>query len=129
MGASSGMKIVARVPASRAAQATAWPWFPALAATTPASRSAAPSDEIVLYAPRILNEPVRCRFSAFSNTGRPASRVNVSEWYRGVSRATPASRSRAASMSASVGASKPEHLLQDLADGGERIERPALDLT
>ena len=29
------MKIVACMPSSRAAQATAWPWFPALAATTP----------------------------------------------------------------------------------------------
>ena len=30
----------ARTPASRAAQATAWPWLPALAVTTPAARSA-----------------------------------------------------------------------------------------
>ena len=48
IGASSGMKIVARVFASRAAQATAWPWFPALAATTPASRSSGESEEMVL---------------------------------------------------------------------------------
>ena len=59
IGASSGMKIVAAIPASRAAQATAWPWLPALAATTPARRSPAESVAIVLYAPRILNEPVR----------------------------------------------------------------------
>jgi hypothetical protein len=31
------MKIVAGAPSSRAAQATAWPWLPALAATTPAA--------------------------------------------------------------------------------------------
>ena len=78
VGASCGMKIVAAIPASRAAQATAWPWFPALAATTPALRSFSPSVEIVLYAPRILNEPVRWRFSAFSRTWRPVSRENVS---------------------------------------------------
>ena len=39
IGVSAGMKIVAAIPASRAAHATAWPWFPALAATTPALRS------------------------------------------------------------------------------------------
>ena len=39
IGASSGMKIVAAIPASRAAHATACPWLPALAATTPAARS------------------------------------------------------------------------------------------
>ena len=32
-----------------------------------------------LYAPRILNEPVRWRFSAFSCTSRPTSRESVSE--------------------------------------------------
>src|SRR2546427_508036 len=31
------MKIRAGAPSSRAAQATAWPWVPALAATTPAA--------------------------------------------------------------------------------------------
>ena len=33
------MKMRASAPASRAAQATAWPWLPALAVTTPAARS------------------------------------------------------------------------------------------
>ncbi len=73
------MKIRARAPTSRAAHATAWPWLPALAATTPAARSSALSVEIRLYAPRILNEPVRCRFSAFRCSSRPTSRDSVSE--------------------------------------------------
>ena len=73
------MKTVAAIPASRAAHATAWPWLPALAATTPALRSSGVSEWIVLTAPRILNAPVRCRFSAFSWTVRPASRDSVSE--------------------------------------------------
>ena len=73
------MKMVAAIPASRAAHATAWPWLPALAATTPAARSSAVSEGIVLTAPRILNAPVRWRFSAFSWTVRPASRESVSE--------------------------------------------------
>ena len=38
IGASSGMKTVAVIPSSRAARATACPWLPALAATTPAAR-------------------------------------------------------------------------------------------
>ena len=58
------MKTVARIPASRAAQATACPWLPAVAATTPAACSASDSDAIVFTAPRTLNEPVRWRFSA-----------------------------------------------------------------
>jgi hypothetical protein len=73
------MKTVAAIPASRAAHATAWPWLPALAAVTPAARSSGESDAIVLTAPRILNAPVRCRFSAFRCTGRPARRESVSD--------------------------------------------------
>ena len=73
------MKIVALIPASRAAQATAWPWLPALAATTPARRSRPESVAILLTAPRTLNEPVRCRFSALSATSRPISFESVSE--------------------------------------------------
>ena len=34
------MNTVAVIPSSRAAHATAWPWLPALAAITPAARSA-----------------------------------------------------------------------------------------
>ena len=73
------MKIVARMPSSRAAHATAWPWLPALAAITPAARSAGDSVASMLTAPRILNEPVRWRFSALSTTSRPVSRESVSE--------------------------------------------------
>src|SRR3954453_5693365 len=122
------MKTRARAPISRAAHATAWPWFPALAATT----SSASSVEMRLYAPRILNEPVRWRFSAFSFTSRPTSRESVSEAYTGVTRATPSSRARAASISGRPGAvlvvANTEHLLQDLAHCAERIELAALHL-
>src|SRR5438876_8859024 len=115
----------ARMPNSRAAQATAWPWLPALAATTPAARSDGSSVAILLAAPRILNEPVRWRFSAFSRTSRPVIRVNVSDANTGVTLATPAIRSRAARRSASVGAIavQVEDLLEDLAHRGERVER------
>ena len=73
------MKIVAWIPASRAAHATACAWLPALTATTPAARSSSESDATQLTAPRILNEPVRWRFSAFSHTSRPVMRSKDSE--------------------------------------------------
>ena len=42
------MYTVAGTPAERAANATAWAWFPADGATTPAARSASVSDRILL---------------------------------------------------------------------------------
>src|SRR3954449_6448382 len=125
------MKIVALTPASRAAQATACPWLPALAATTPARRSASESVAILLTAPRILNEPVRCRFSAFSETSRPMIRESVSVVSTGVTRAMPSSRTRASWISLSPGAVfvfKLEHLLHDLPNGAQRVELAALHL-
>ena len=71
--------MVAGAPSSRAAHATAWPWLPALAATTPAARSSGVKVDNLLTAPRTLKEPVRWRFSAFSRTSRPQRRENVSE--------------------------------------------------
>jgi hypothetical protein len=79
IGVSAGMKIVASIPASRAAQATACPWFPALAATTPALRSASVRLSSLLTAPRILKEPVRWSVSALSSTTRPVIRPKVSD--------------------------------------------------
>src|SRR5688572_7308909 len=122
MGASCGTKIVAGTPALRAAQATAWPWLPALAATTPRPRSSSVSTATRLTAPRTLNDPVRCRFSAFSHTSRPASCESVAERTMGVSRAIPSSRARARSTSAAVGGANPKHLLEDLRHGAQRIE-------
>src|SRR5262245_51164053 len=125
------MKIVARAPSSRAAHATAWPWLPALAAITPASRSAGERLATVLTAPRILNEPVRCRFSAFRTTSRPTWREIVSEPYTGVSRASAPIRARAASTSARVGVvlvAKVEDQPKNRINRRERVELPLLDL-
>src|SRR5437879_4636175 len=126
------MKIVATAPISRAAHATACPWLPALAATTPAARSASPSCEILLYAPRTLNDPVRCRFSALRKTSRPVIRVRVSERLIGVTRATPSSRRCAARMSGRPGAvallTNVEHLVEDLPHRRQRIELAPLHL-
>src|SRR5919106_801302 len=128
------MKTVAFTPASRAASATACPWLPALAVTTPAARSASESVAMRLAAPRTLKEPVRWRFSALRSTGRPLRRPSVSEEETGVARTSEAIRARAASMSASVGAVRvaigphPEYLLHDLTNRGERIELTPLHL-
>src|SRR5581483_5785325 len=96
------MKIVAGTPSSEAARATPWAWLPALAATTPAARSAGASRAMRWYAPRILNEPVRWRYSALRRIGRPASTERCSEPSTGVRRTTGARRRRAASMSSRV---------------------------
>jgi hypothetical protein len=53
--------------------------LPALAATTPQARSASLIVSSLLTAPRTLNDPVRWRFSAFSQTRRPVRRERVSE--------------------------------------------------
>ena len=58
-----GHATVAVVPAKLAASATPCAWLPALAATTPWRRCSSVSREMRGYAPRILNEPARCRFS------------------------------------------------------------------
>src|SRR3954471_3193603 len=82
-----------------------------------------------LTAPRILNAPVRCGFSAFSSTSRPVRRDSVSDGYTGVTRAIPAMRSRAAAMSASVGAVRInfEDLFHVLAHRRQGIDLPAAD--
>src|SRR5262249_50281387 len=84
---------------------------------------------MVLTAPRVLNEPLRCRFSPFTLTGRPTTRASGSDECRGVTRAMPSIRPRAAWMSARVGLSiaHPEDLLEDLLDGCERVELAGLD--
>src|SRR5436190_16041967 len=127
------MKIRAGAPSSRAAHATACPWLPALAATTPAARCSGSRLESLTYAPRTLNEPVRCRFSALSRTDRPASRDSVSDGKTGVTRATPSSRSRACSISGSPGAASvaivdPEDLFEYLAYRDQWVELTCLHL-
>ena len=57
--------------------------------------------EILLNAPRILNEPVRWKCSGFTNTGRPMTVVRGAEKIAGVGRSTGVSRCAACSMSSS----------------------------
>src|SRR6516164_8523163 len=89
------MTTVAVVPSSAAAKATPCAWLPALAATTPRARSAAVSLLIRTYAPRALNDPVRCRFSHFRYTGPPSLSESTRECSSGVCEITSRSSSRA----------------------------------
>ena len=85
------------MPSMRAASATPCAWLPALAATTPRARSAASRRARRVYAPRILNEPVRCRFSHLSHTGRrTSSDERARTGHRGARARPPSSSSRAA---------------------------------
>src|SRR5258708_10281108 len=96
------MNTVALQPSIWAASATPCAWFPALAATTPRARSASVSREIRTYAPRILNDPVRCMFSHLRYTGPPTSSDRWRDCSSGVTTATSRSSSRAARISSTV---------------------------
>src|SRR5687767_13362982 len=97
-GAWSGATIVAATPSSLAAHATPCAMLPALTVTTPRAVSAAGALRIALTAPRILKEPIGCRFSSFSQISAGAS---TSRRTSGVRIAAPRIVSRARSMSAS----------------------------
>src|SRR5437764_13637643 len=123
------MKTVTGAPNSRAAHATACPWLPALAVTTPRARCVARNVATRLTSPRTLKAPVRWRFSAFRKTSRPVIFENVSDPTTGVTCAWPTIRSRASRISASVGSVRVanfEHPLQYLPNGRQRIELPSL---
>src|SRR5271156_1894026 len=90
------MITVAVQPSRAAANATPWAWLPALAATTPRARGAWESLAIRWYAPRPLNEPVRCRFSHFRYTGPATVSESTQECSTGVSEITSRSSLRAA---------------------------------
>ena len=102
------MNTVAAMPSACAARATPCAWLPALAATTPRARCSASNRAILVYAPRILNEPVRCRFSHLNQTGPAHSSDSAREPAIGVVDTIPASSSRAASTSSNpTGATRP----------------------
>ena len=63
-GAVSGAITVHGISNSRARQATPCAMFPADAVTTPLRSSSADMCAMALAAPRILNDPMGCRFSS-----------------------------------------------------------------
>src|SRR5215208_5825865 len=99
-GASVGTKTSQCTPRWRAAAASAWPWLPADAATTPLRQPSSPSESSLAATPRTLKEPVRCRFSALSETTPPARSEIVREDSIGVRRASDSTAGRAAAISA-----------------------------
>src|SRR3954464_573752 len=94
--------MVAWTPKWVAAYATPWAWLPIEAATTPRARSSGARHAILLAAPRILNEPVTCRFSALRYTVQPAIALKLSECSNGVGRTTSWMRSAACRTSSSA---------------------------
>src|SRR5215213_2068556 len=64
-GAVAGAITVQGIPSLRAYHATPWAMLPADAVTTPNSSFAGDRRAIALAAPRILNDPIGCRFSSF----------------------------------------------------------------
>ena len=100
-GASTGMKTSHGTPRALAAWASAQAWLPALPPVTPWAQPS-PRAASLFRAPRILNEPVRCRFSAFSATTPSRRWVSVREGSTGVRLATSTIAPRARSMSSGV---------------------------
>ena len=95
-GVCADTSTVASMSKARAASATPRPWLPAEAAITrglavAAARSA--SAAMRAAAPRSLNDPVRCRFSSFSQTSAPVRRPSAGAGTRGVTRVSRRTRS------------------------------------
>src|SRR5690349_16600730 len=61
----------------RSASATASPWFPVDDVTTPRASASGDRERILFNAPRILNEPVRWRFSHLYHAAAPSARAGA----------------------------------------------------
>jgi hypothetical protein len=86
----------------RAAAATPWAWLPDENATTPPPRALCGIDDILLKAPRNLNDPVRCSISGFRKTRVPMRWSSAGDDISGVRTANGASTRAAASTSAEL---------------------------
>src|SRR5688572_8529410 len=95
--------MVAGMSSILAAAATPWAWLPDEKATTPARRLPASSWTRRLYAPRNLNDPVRCSDSTLRRIRPPSASSSGVAASKGVRRATPASLLAAACTSAKPG--------------------------
>src|SRR5437667_3979253 len=94
------MTTVARVSAIRAAQATAWAWFPAETVTSPRRLSSSASPSTLLSAPRGLNEPVFWKLSHLRKSRTPARSPIEEHVKTGVLWIFPARREAASRMRA-----------------------------
>src|SRR3546814_901424 len=94
-GTSDDMQTTARIPCCLAAWATALPWLPVEAATTPHCRCDGDKRATALVAPRNLKLPVVWWDSIFRWTGTPASADKLGECAMGVRSTKPARLCRA----------------------------------
>ena len=102
----SGTTIVAGMPASPAAHATACPWFPLEDATTPGGGGPFSSSvRIWFVAPRALYAPTFCRCSALKTTRRPHASSIARDVSSGVRCTNGRTRSAATRTSLGDGAS------------------------
>jgi hypothetical protein len=99
----SGRKIVAGRFAWRAANATAAPWLPVLAATTRETGRARAVSSSAKSAPRGLNDPVGSSLSSLRYTSPPVARSSDSARTRRVGRRCCRRSERARSTSSAVG--------------------------
>src|SRR5579859_4465793 len=104
-GTPTGNTTVAGTLSSFAARATPCPWLPAEAVSTPRARPAGGMASSLASAPRILNAPVRCWFSSFKYTSRPARLPISAECSTGVRWIYGATRERATCTRSNVNAS------------------------
>src|SRR5437899_11876494 len=83
-GALFGMMIQAGAPRHAAAQATAAPWLPLDWVTMPLATSFSVRERMAFEAPRILKEPVFCRFSHLKKSCVPVRAFRDAEVKMGV---------------------------------------------
>ena len=117
-GTSVDMHTVAFTPAARLACATARPWLPVDAVTTPFRRTSSDSDSTALVAPRSLKLPVSCWCSHFRKTSAPRRRPRLNEGRRGVRKTLPAMRCLALRISVKA-------IIGDPRGGGALFQRTA----
>src|SRR5260370_4950771 len=102
-GAFFGTTIQAGTPRHAAAQATAAPWLPLDWVTIPRATSFSVRERIAFEAPRILKEPVFCRFSHLKKSCAPVMAFRDAEVRIGVRWILGAMLECAATMASQVG--------------------------
>src|SRR5260221_10835197 len=102
-GAFFGITIQAGPPRHAAAQATAAPWLPLDWVTIPRASSFSVRERIAFEAPRILKEPVFCRFSHLKKSCAPVMAFKDADVRTGVRWILRVMRSCAARMASQLG--------------------------
>src|SRR2546423_15097881 len=98
-----GMTTEAGIPRHASTQATAAPLLPLDCVTIPRAASCSVSERIAFDAPRILNEPVFCRFSHLKKSCAPVMAFKDVDLRTGVRWILGAMRACAARMASQLG--------------------------